>query len=25
VRHGFTREEALQIVAGFGIPLRPGR
>jgi hypothetical protein len=25
VRHGFTREEALQIVAGFGIPMRPGR
>ncbi len=25
VRHGFTREEAVQIVAGFGIPLRPGR
>ena len=25
VRHGFTREEALQIVAGFGIPVKPGR
>jgi len=25
VRHGFAREEALQIVAGFGMPLRPGR
>ena len=24
VRHGFTREEALQIVAGFGIPMRRG-